>query len=227
MFDDKTNYLGTDNRPNVGKGGIIIDPFLDLNCNGRRDKGEPKAFGLNFNINNGRIERDNRDTTIRIFDLEPYTTYTIELDRNSFDNISWQIKKPIISVIVDPNEFKLIQIPIAVVGEVSGTVYLNENNSKKGLGRIIVCFYRSDDSSLAARTLTEADGFFSYLGLAPGSYFAQIDTSQLRRLYMTSSSIAMPVNILQNKDGYVVEDLEFVLQSFRSDTSAIQKKVGE
>jgi hypothetical protein len=227
MFDGRTNYLGTDNRPNVGKGGIVIVPFLDLNCNGRRDKGEPKAFGLNFTINDGRIERDDQDTTIRIFDLEPYVTYTIELDRNSFDNISWQIKKPTISVFIDPNQFKLIQVPIAVVGEGSGTVYLNENNSRKGEGRIIVRFYRSDDSSLAASTLTEADGFFSFLGLAPGLYVARIDTAQLHRLYMTSSPIALPVTILQNKDGSVVDGLDFVLQSLKSDTSAITTNVGE
>jgi hypothetical protein len=227
MFDGRTNHLGTDNQPSVGKGGIIIVPFLDLNCNGRRDEGEPKAFGLNFSINNGRIERDNRDTTIRIFDLEPYVTYTIELDRNSFDNISWLIRKPIISVFIDPNQFKLIEVPIAVVGEVSGTVYLRENNSNKGQGRITLCFYRSDDSSLAASTLTEADGFFSFLGLAPGSYVARIDTAQLRRLNMTSSPIALPVNILQNKDGYVVDELEFVLQSLHGDTSAIPVKVSE
>jgi len=227
MYDSRTNYLGTDNRPNVGKGGIIIVPFLDLNCNGRRDQGEPKANGLNFSIDAGRIERDNRDTTIRIFDLEPYVTYTIELDRNSFDNISWQIKKPTISVFIDPNQFKLIQIPIAVVGEVSGTVYLNENNNKKGQGRIIVRFYRSDDSSLAATTLTEADGFFSYLGLVPGSYIARIDTAQLHRLYMTSSPITLPVTILQNKDGSVVDGIDFMLQSFKSDTSVLPTKVGE
>jgi hypothetical protein len=228
MYDSRTNYLGTDNRPNVGKGGIIIVPFLDLNCNGRRDKGEPKAFGLNFTINDGRIERDDQDTTIRIFDLEPYVTYTIELDRNSFDNISWQIKKPTISVFIDPNQFKLIQIPIAVVGEVSGTVYLSENNNnKKGQGRIVVRFYRSDDLSLAATTLTEADGFFSYLGLAPGSYIARIDTAQLHRLYMTSSPTTLPVTILQNKDGSVVDGIDFMLQSFKSDTSVLPVKVGE
>jgi hypothetical protein len=227
MYDSKTNYIGADNRPSVGKGGIVIVPFLDLNCNGRRDKGEPKAFGLDLGISGGRVERDNRDTTIRIFDLEPYATYTIELDRNSFDNISWQIKKPIVSVIIDPNQIKLIQIPIAVVGEVSGTVYLSENNIKKGQGRIIVCFYRSDDFSLAGSTLTESDGFFSFLGLAPGSYVAQIDSAQLHRINMTSLPIALPVNILQNKDGYIVDGLEFVLQSLQSGTSVIPVKVGE
>ena len=227
MIDSKANYIGTDNRPNVGKGGIVIVPFLDLNCNGRRDKGEPKVSGLNFSINGGRIERDNRDTTIHIFDLESYATYTIELDRNSFDNISWQMKKSVISVIVDPNHFKLIEIPIAVVGEVSGTVYLSDDNGKKGQGRIIVCIYRTNDSSIVATMLTEADGFFSFLGLAPGSYVARIDADQLRRLNLTSSPIAMPVNILKTRDGDIVSGIEFKLQSLQSDTSAIPAKVGE
>jgi hypothetical protein len=44
---------------------------------------------------------------------------------------------------------------------------------------------------------------------------------------MTSSPIALPVNILQNKDGYVVDGLDFVLQSLKSDTSALPEKVGE
>ena len=227
LVDGRTNYLGTDNQPSVGKGGIVIVPFLDLNCNGRLDEGEPKAFGLNFSTNGGRIERNNLDTTIRIFDLEPYTNYTIELDRNSFDNISWKINKPTISVIIDPNQFKLIQVPIAVIGEATGTVYLSENNGKKGQGGIIVCFYRSDNSSLAARTLSEDDGFFSFLGLAPGIYVARIDTAQLRRLSMTSSPSALPVTILQNKEGSVVDELEFVVQSLQGDTSAKPVKAGE
>jgi len=37
----------------------------------------------------------------------------------------------------------------------------------------------------------------------------------------------LPFNILQNKDGYVVEGLDFVLQSLQSDTSAIPAKVEE
>jgi hypothetical protein len=41
--DRKTKYLGTDNRTNVGKGGISIIPYLDLNSNGKKDPEEPKA----------------------------------------------------------------------------------------------------------------------------------------------------------------------------------------
>ena len=91
--DRKTKYLGTDNRPNVGRGGISVVPFLDLNANGKKDPGEPKAYGLNLHSNGGRIEKSDRDTTIRILGLEPYTNCFIDLDPNSFENISWRLSK--------------------------------------------------------------------------------------------------------------------------------------
>ena len=118
--------------------------------NGLRDKGEPKAPGLQFRINGGSIVRNEKDTTIRILDLTPYTSYLLELDKNSFDQISWQMHNLSMNVMIDPNQFKTIEIPIAVMGEVSGTVY----NGSKGQGRILVCFYKND-SILVGRTLTE------------------------------------------------------------------------
>ena len=63
--------------------------------------------------------------------------------------------------------------------------------------------------------------------MSPGSYIVKIDAAQLHKLEMTSSPIALPVNILKNKDGDVVDGLEFVLHSLRSDTSAGPLKLSE
>ena len=210
LYDGKTKYLGANSQTNVGRGGLIISPFLDLNCNGRRDPGEPKAFGLNLRISGGRIERNVGDTSIRISGLEAYTSSFIELDKTSFDNIAWQIKKPTISVTIEPNNFKLIEVPVAVVGEVSGTVYHNDANGKNGLGRVIVNFYDSG-SILVARTVTEADGYFSFMGLAPGNYTARIDAAQIQKLQMVASP-ALSFKILSNIVGDVADGLQFVLQ---------------
>ncbi|HVF96947.1 MAG TPA: hypothetical protein VM871_06490, partial [Flavisolibacter sp.] len=124
MVDGKTAYIGANSQTSVGRGGIVILPFLDLNCNGRRDATEPKAFGLKLQINGGRVEHSAGDTTIRISRLEAYTNYYVELDKASFDNIAWRIRKPTLSVAVDPNSFKLIEVAVAVVGEASGRVSL-------------------------------------------------------------------------------------------------------
>ena len=108
--------------------------ILILNSNGKKDKGEPKAYGLNLHVNGGRIEKSERDSTIRILGLEPYTQCFIELDPNSFEDISWRLPVKTLNVTVDPNILKTVEIPIAIVGEASGVVTLEENGDKERPG---------------------------------------------------------------------------------------------
>ncbi|MCX6266900.1 MAG: SPOR domain-containing protein [Bacteroidetes bacterium] len=220
LFDAKTKWIGLNNMTNVGKGGLVIIPFLDLNANGKRDKDEPKVTGLNLHITGGRIEQNKRDSSIRVLDLEPFTSYFIETDKAGFDNVAWQIKKPVISVAIDPNQLKLIELPIAVFGEGSGMVYVKKEGELIGQGRIIVSFFR-DDSTFAGRTLTEGDGYFSYLGLAPGSYYVKVDEGQMRRLNMSVFPESLPFTITKNREGDLAGGLDFVLQPMLSDTTAV------
>lgn len=209
--DSKTKYVRTDNRTNVGRGGITVVPFLDLNANGVRDEGEPRAYGLNVHLNGGRMERSEKDTTIHIVGLEPYTKYFIEVDESSFDNISWRVDKKSIAVIVDPNMLKLIEIPVTVRGEAAGNVFLVDNGSKTGIDRIIVDFYNSS-GMLLAKALTEDNGYFSYFGFAPGSYYVRVDTAQLRKLKMKSAPDSLAFNIMKGTEGDYIEGLDFVLR---------------
>jgi len=208
--DRKTKYLGTDNRPNVGRGGISVVPFLDLNENGKKDPGEPRAYGLNLYSNGGRIEKSDRDTTIRILGLEPYTNCFIDLDPNSFEDVSWRLQKQTYSVAVDPEIMKLIEIPVSVAGEATGYVLLENRGEKIGQGRVIVSFFDSN-LNLVGKTLTEEDGYYSYFGLTSGLYSVRIDTSQLRKLEMTSSPDKIQFTIRGGIEGDIADNLDFVL----------------
>ncbi len=222
MFDGKTNWVGANNLTSVGKGGIVILPFLDLNDNGKHDKGEPKVTGLTLHMTGGRVVQNKRDSTVRILDLEPFTSYFIEIDRSSFDNVAWQIRKPVISVAVDPNMFKLVEVPVSVLGEATGMAYIQTNQGLLGQGRIIVSFFRPD-STLAGRTLSEADGYFSFLGLAPGAYFAKIDAGQLKKLDMAASPGILPFKINCTRDGDQAVGLDFVLSPNHPDTTSAEE----
>jgi hypothetical protein len=210
VYDPKSNYVDANNRVNVSRAGIVLSPFLDINCNNVRDPGEPKVHGLKFRCNMGQQMPEDKDTNTRIYNIEPYAKVFIELDKYSFDNIAWQISKPTIKLVAEPNIYRHIDIPIAVVAEISGTVSLQKNDIVKGQGQISICIYQND--SLVARTLSEPDGYYSYMGLAPGQYVVMPDSAQMRRLKMTAPA-PTKINIASTPEGDVVSDLDFVIQS--------------
>jgi hypothetical protein len=220
IYDRKTQYLGTDNQNSVGKGGISVTAYLDLNANGVKDPGEPKAYGLNLKAGSGHIEKNDRDTTIRILGLEPYTNCYIDFDGNSFDNMFWRLPGKILSVAVDPEIMKHIDIPVTVVGEVSGNVMLQKKTDTTGLGRIILKFTDKYGKS-SGGVLSEEDGYYSFFGLAPGEYSVFPDTSQLRKLAMVSNPTERHFSVLPGSDGAVVENLDFYLKKLEPDSEEL------
>jgi hypothetical protein len=213
-FDRKTRHIGVNNRAGVGRAGITLLAFLDVNGNGTRDVGERKVEGLKVRINSGRIEYGVKDTVVRVYDLEPYTTYFIDISQNSFENIGWQIRKKTMNVAVDPNELKLIEVPVTVMSEASGSVYLKGSGGTKGQGRINVCFYR-EDGSQAGCALTDPDGYFSYMGLLPGTYTVRPDETQLKNLSMTALPEKAVINIEATREGIFLENLDFTIGAGR------------
>lgn len=226
ISDRKTRYLGTDNRTNVGRGGIVIIPFLDINANRKKDPGEPKAFGLNLRISGGRVEKSEKDTTIRILGLEPYVDYFIELDPNSFENIAWRLDKKSLSVTVDPNILKTVEVPVIVSGEANGTVTLIKEGQENGLEGIIINFLTKTFKP-AGRTLTENDGFYSYFGLEPGEYNVMPDTSQLSKLGMISDPVSLSFNVGEGTDGDIIDNLNFRLAMKPGDTTNSRQKLSQ
>jgi cell division protein FtsN len=218
IYDRKTKYVRADNQFNVGKGGIAVIPYLDINANGIKDPGEPKAFGLNLRANGGRIEKNEKDTTIIITGLEPYTKCFIELDGSSFDNISWRLPVETMNIEVDPDILKHIEIPVSVVGEVSGAVSMEREGHSSGQGRIIIKFFK--ENKPAGSALTEDDGYYSMFGFDPGHYSLQVDTVQLSKLGMVAEPGRMDFFIRPGLEGDVVEHLDFKLRILHADTAS-------
>lgn len=210
VFDIKNRYVGTSNRQSVGHAGITIVAYLDINGNGQRDAGEPKLAGLRPGINSGRVQYSATDTVIRMYDLEPYTNYFIDLSQNSFENISWQTKTKTMNVVVDPNQLKVIEVPVLVMSEANGTVYYQDGSSKRPQSRINIGFYRPDGSKVA-NVLSDQDGYYSYMGLAPGTYTIRIDKDQLNNLHMTGSA-EKTITIKATTEGSLEEGLDFFVR---------------
>ncbi len=196
----------------VGRGGISLLPFLDLNHNGRYDQGERKIEKLSVRINGGRVIYRENDPIIRIVGLEPFVYYMLEINENDFENISWRVKHKTLKVMIDPNQFKQIEIPVIPSGEVSGNVYLKSNDGTRGLGRVLVKIDRKDGTNVA-KILSEADGYLYHLGLDPGEYIAHVDSVQLGRLRFSSDPTEIAFKIKEIDEGDVVSNLNFTLST--------------
>jgi hypothetical protein len=106
---------------------------------------------------------------------------------------------------------KLIKLPVTVAGEVSGQVSIRQaGNDARSLGRLKINFYKKD-SAFVSSTTTEAEGYFNFLGLAPGSYIASVDTVQLSKLNLSVSKPSIAFTIVNNREGSVVDGLKFEL----------------
>ncbi len=202
------------NNSSIGKGGILIYPFFDLNNNGIYDKGESMIKLTNVNvIGGGNAVYSENDSIVRIPNLNAFNKYMIVFKDNDLDNISWRFKKKVYEVLIDPNQFKKIEIPIVTVGEVSGMTYMNSDNALKGIGRILVKFYNKKNNKLVAETLSESDGYIYYLGLEPGEYRACIDSLQLKNLDLKVNISCRDFTIRTLVEGDIVESIDFILSN--------------
>ena len=213
IIDRPTHYTGFANYTNVGKGGITVIAFLDLNGNGIKDANEPKAAGLKIRLNGGRIAQNVRDSLIRVTDLEPYINYTVEIDPLSFENIAWRLRKRNFSIAVDPNTIKEVFVPVEVVSETSGRVSITNTEEGSLPGRFIVLIYNQLTKRLITRTTTEEDGYFSYMGLFPGDYYITLDDAQLKDLKLEAEPAIRKFHISQSTDGSEIGEMNFVLSA--------------
>mgnify|MGYP001766493289 CR=1 FL=1 len=211
IVDAKNKYVAFRNRGSVGRGGAIIIPFLDINCNGVMDEGESAISGISARVSGGISQFDEKSSTIRVTDLEPYTIYNIEVSASSTENISWQIPFKVIGVEAEPNKMKRVEIPVFPLGEASGMVNIKRGKStEQGLGRIIVKFFTKDGNMIKS-VLSEPDGYYSFLGLKPGEYYASLDSVQIGKLEMDVSEMTIPFTIQPSYDGDLVGGLDFTL----------------
>lgn len=222
LFDRATSYAKASSMNKVGRGWITVLPFLDMNGNGVRDENEPKVNGVKVRATpGGRMEVDNQDTLVRIFDLEPYTSIFLELNGDGLENIAWQLHKKSFRVPVEPNLMKLVEVPVSVVAEVSGSIRVAGSDARRP-GRFKIDISR-EDHSLVNSIYSEDDGYYSYLGLPPGNYTIQVDSMQLANQQLVSQPASRKVNILPDYYGFFIDELDFTLQADSASMQVLDK----
>jgi hypothetical protein len=96
------------------------------------------------------------------------------------------------------------------MGEINGMVYIQQGRSLQGQGRIIVNVYDLEDN-LVTKLMSEVDGYFTFLGLAPGDYYATLDEEQMQKLGWTFTPERLPFSIEPSEWGDIVDGIDFTI----------------
>lgn len=185
-----------DSHEMVGRSGLTFIAFVDENHNGTKDPGEPAFPNLNVRCNGGKLIFSKQDSLTHIVGLEPFVEQLITIDDSNFDFISWRVAKKNIKLTTDPNQFKKIFVPIQPMCEITGMIIDQESGA--GKSRMLINIVDTENK-VVAHTISESDGYFSYLGLKPGNYNVSIDPEQLNILNLKCGSVA--VNLEQSYQG--------------------------
>jgi hypothetical protein len=210
-FGGDNNYVHTSKNSAISKGGILFYPFLDLNQNGVMDTGEKKVLLSKVSVSSNVAVISKKDSIVRVSDLNAFVNYTIKFSNTDLDNISWRFKDNTYQILVDPNQYKRVYVPIISVGEVNGMVYLVSDKTMKGQARVTLQVYDKKGKKVA-ETISEYDGYFSYLGLKPGIYTVRVDESQLKKLNYKSYPLVHQIVIKESTYGDLLEGLDFKLK---------------
>lgn len=211
-FGGGNGYIHSNLNSSVGRGGILLYPFLDLNHNGVLDKGEHLVKINAVRVNGGRAIFSKNDSIVRIPNLNSFTNYTITFDDTDLDNIAWRFKHKTYQVLVDPNQFKRIDVPILAMGEISGMTYIEKENSLKGIGRMSIKIYKKDGDKVVTELLSESDGYLNKLGLKPGEYKACIDPEQLKNLDFVAEPACRYFTIKALEEGDIIDGIDFIVK---------------
>ncbi len=195
----------------LNQSGVVFKGFLDINYNNKKDPLEPEVPGLSIKlIEGGGIKETMSDGGVLYTGLRPYSKHYFRIKVNKFESISWRIHNKTIEIELNPNQSRVVFIPIEVVGEVGGFVYLNKIEDGNEAGGIELSIY-NENNQLIKQIRSESDGYFSYLGLKNGNYTIEIGSNgETDPTYKLKAPIHF--SIQNESEGALIDNLEIVLK---------------
>ena len=156
------------------RGGLLIQPFLDENNNGKRDSGESiyhENSDLLLSINHSELNQYRPDNRAEgLFLTLPPDTYRLDLDPAGFP-LDWQASQAAYAVSTTAGQFTSVEIPFTRAYTLIGRVTDIQGEAIAGQ-RVDAIALHSEKSQ---RSVTNSAGVFYIEGLPQGEYRFEIN----------------------------------------------------
>lgn len=210
-FDSNHNRILPYNRQQVGRAGLAVRMFVDNNNSGTFDEGDELIPEGTINVERAGATRFTMGGINYISNLQSYRRYNVVVNKASINNPLLVPKTERFSIITDPNQFKLIEIPFYTSGIVDGMVYQVSEDSRVELGGVRLYLVQVNVldgvSPFREELRSFADGSFYAFEIPPGDYEIRVDQSQQDFLGVKTDPEVLEFTVRPLSEGDFVEGL--------------------
>ncbi len=207
--DARNGDWHTQARALAASGALSGRAFLDLNGNGRMDPGEPPIPGAGFLLNGGGSPaRTDGSGEAFVANLSPYQDLDLALAPATLEDPFWTPANDGVRFVPRPGKVAVVDLPVQVSGEITGTVYLRRGGSRREAGGVELQLL--DHRGIAVMTASSGyDGFYDLAGIRPGHYTLMVAAEQLDRLGLL---VAPTREVEMAPTGTVLDGVDLLLE---------------
>ncbi|HEX6159947.1 MAG TPA: carboxypeptidase-like regulatory domain-containing protein, partial [Thermoanaerobaculia bacterium] len=200
-----TRRIALHARPAASSGAVTAHVFLDRNGNGTRDDGEPPIEHAGFFVNRNSVAPHTNAGGIAMLDYLPVHAPTdVRISTSTLEDPWWLPSRPAVRMIPRPGKALVVDFPVAVAGEITGTVTL----AGRPAGRVRVQLV-DDAGKVASEATSEYDGFYDVTKIPPGSYTLRVHPEDVTAMGLAGDA-ARRVTITVEKN--VLDGIDVALQ---------------
>ena len=198
-----------------GYGGVAAIAFQDLNGDGKRDVNEPALEAPAFVVNGASLPPAEGNAFFN--DHIPADQYSyVSLQPGSLEDPFAKAAVSGYKILGRRGHVAKINVPVVALGELIGTVFLEDDGKQRPYGAIQVELVDSKGNTVRA-TRTAFDGMFSLDGILPGAYRLRISPPDMKRLELSANP---GIEVKLPATGGTVEGLDLVVRPLRPKANA-------
>lgn len=180
--DARTGRWHTQARTMASLGALSARVFLDRNGNGSLEDGEQPLSGVGILLNGSSSSAVTDDLgEAFLANLNPYQRVDVSISPSTLEDPYSKPSREGEGLIPRPGTTALLDFPVVIYGNITGTVVLVREGRRAPVGAVTVEL--ADAAGRVAKRVRSAyDGFFELADLKPGRYTLRIGEVSLERL---------------------------------------------
>jgi hypothetical protein len=205
--EPRSGRIQTQAQGFASQGAVSARAFLDTNGNGRRDPGEKPVPGVGFLANGApQPQATDADGVAFLTNLPTDLDANLSVSTSTLEDPLMRSGTPGLRFTPRPGHVVVIDVPLVLFGEITGTVYQKRDGVSKELPGMLLELVDAKGKTVKG-IRSSFDGFYSLTDIPPGTYQLRPSEADLRRLGL---AILPPKAVIMTPDGTVLDGFNWV-----------------